>query len=219
MYKAVIFDLDGTLLNTLTDLASSVNFALRKFSFPERTTEEVRSFIGNGVIKLMQRAAPDSIDKDTFDACFEAFRTNYLNHMTDTTAPFEGIPRLLESLKANGIKTAVVSNKLHSGVVGLCNDFFGDTLTCAFGVENESERKPSPANVFKAFKKLGITASDAIYVGDSEVDVQTAQNSGLDCIGVTWGFRDKSELEESGAKYIVQKPEEILEIVRGKADS
>lgn len=213
MYKAVIFDLDGTLLNTLDDLASSVNFALKEFSFPERTTDEVRRFIGNGVIKLMQRATPNGIDKKTFDACFEKFRAHYLAHMTDTTAPFDGIPELLEKLKENSVSTAVVSNKIHSGVVGLCKDFFGGSLTCAFGVENESERKPSPANVFKAFKELGITASEAIYVGDSEVDVQTAKNSGLDCIGVTWGFRERSELEESGAKFIVEKPEEILKIV------
>ncbi|MGN1419693.1 MAG: HAD family hydrolase [Acutalibacteraceae bacterium] len=213
MVKAVIFDLDGTLLNTLDDLAASVNFALRSFGFPERTTEEVRRFIGNGVIKLMQRATPDTIDEATFNACFEAFRTYYLEHMTDHTAPYDGIMQLLDELKKKNIKTAVVSNKLHSGVVGLCKDFFKDSLTCAFGVENESERKPSPANVYKAFKKLGISANEAIYVGDSEVDVATAKNSDLDCIGVTWGFRDRKELVESGAKFIVNKPLEILDIV------
>ncbi|MGN0468118.1 MAG: HAD family hydrolase [Acutalibacteraceae bacterium] len=213
MYKAVIFDLDGTLLNTLDDLAASVNYALKSFGFPERTIEEVRRFIGNGVVKLMQRATPDGIDEAKFNECFEAFRTYYLEHMTDNTAPYNGIMQLLDELKKRNIKTAVVSNKLHSGVVGLCKDFFGNSLTCAFGVENESERKPSPANVFKAFKKLGISASEAIYVGDSEVDVHTAKNSGLDCIGVTWGFRDRKELEENGAKFIVNKPMEILDIV------
>lgn len=214
MYKAIIFDLDGTLLNTLDDLAASVNFALMECGYPQRTTEEVRRFIGNGVIKLMTRATPDDISKDEFETCFQAFRSHYLEHMTDTTRPYDGITELLEKLEEKGIKTAVVSNKLHSGVVGLCDDFFGGRLTCAFGVEKEEERKPSPLNVFKAFKELNVEAEEAIYVGDSEVDVQTAINSGLDCIGVTWGFRDRDELLESGARFIVDKPEEILMIVK-----
>lgn len=213
MYKAIIFDLDGTLLNTLDDLAASVNFALKACGYPQRTTEEVRRFIGNGVIKLMTRATPDGIGEEDFEKCFQTFRSHYLEHMTDTTRPYDGIMELLEKLEEKGIKTAVVSNKLHSGVVGLCNDFFGGRLTCAFGVEKEEERKPSPLNVFKAFKELEVSAEEAIYVGDSEVDVQTAINSGLPCIGVTWGFRDKEELLESGAKYIVDEPMEILKLL------
>lgn len=213
MYKAVIFDLDGTLLNTLDDLAASVNFALRKFGFPERTTDEVRRFVGNGVIKLMQRATPGDIDNETQEKCFLAFRDYYLEHMQDSTRPYDGVMQILETLKESGIKTAVVSNKLHSGVVGLCKEFFGNKLTCAFGVEIEEERKPSPANVFKAFKQLGVMPNEAIYVGDSEVDVQTATNAGLDCIGVTWGFRDKTELVKAGAKFIIDKPSEIEKLV------
>ncbi len=213
MYKAVIFDLDGTLLDTLTDLASSVNFALRQCGYPERTVDEVRRFIGNGVVKLMHRATPDGIDEEAFEKCFNTFRSHYLENMKATTKPFDGINELLEELEIRKIKTAVVSNKLHSGVVGLCDDFFGGKLTCAFGVENENERKPSPANVFKAFKELELEAKDCIYVGDSEVDVQTATNSGLPCIGVTWGFRDEEELRRSGAKFIVNEPREILAIV------
>lgn len=213
MYKAVIFDLDGTLLNTLDDLALAVNYALKECGYPLRTKEEVRRFIGNGVIKLMQRATPDGISKEDFDKCFEHFRTYYLDHMTDNTKPYSGITELLQSLKNHSIKSAVVSNKLHAGVVGLCKDYFADGLTCAFGVETESERKPSPANVYKAFKELGVTKNEAIYVGDSEVDVMTAKNSGLDCIGVTWGFRDEHELISSGAKYIANTPSEILDII------
>ncbi len=214
MYKAIIFDLDGTLLNTLDDLAASVNFALKQCNYPKRTTEEVRRFIGNGVIKLIARAAPDKISEDEFKKCFEIFRSHYLKHMTDTTRPYDGIIELLEKLEKKGIKTAVVSNKLHSGVVGLCDDFFQGKLSCAFGVENESERKPSPANVFKAINALRVNKDEVIFVGDSEVDVQTAKNSGLPCIGVTWGFRDCGQLVKSGAKYIVNKPEEILAIVK-----
>lgn len=214
MYKAVIFDLDGTLLNTLDDLAASVNFALKTCGYPERTIEEVRAFIGNGVIKLMQRATPDGISQEDFDRCFGSFRTHYLKHMFDTTKPYDGILPLLDTLKAAGIKTAVVSNKLHSGVVGLCKDFFGDRLTCAFGVLDESERKPAPANVFKAIKEMQVEAADCVYVGDSEVDVQTANNAGLDCIAVTWGYRDPDVLKMNSPKYMIEKPEEILPIVR-----
>lgn len=214
MYKAVIFDLDGTLLNTLDDLAASVNFALKTCGYPERTMAEVRAFIGNGVIKLMQRATPDGIGQADFDRCFESFRSHYLEHMFDTTKPYDGILPLLDTLKAAGIKTAVVSNKLHSGVVGLCKDFFGDRLTCAFGVLDESERKPAPANVFKAIKEMQVEAADCVYVGDSEVDVQTANNAGLDCIAVTWGYRDPDVLKMNSPKYMIEKPEDILPIVR-----
>lgn len=209
MYKAVIFDLDGTLLNTLDDLAASVNYALDKFGFPKRTVDKIRSFVGNGVIKLMQRATPDDIDEITFEKCFGCFREHYLEHMQDNTRPYDGVTAMLERLKAQGIKTAVVSNKLHSGVVKLCEEFFGDNISCAFGVEIEEERKPSPLNVFKALTKLNVTKSEAVYVGDSEVDVQTATNAGLECIGVTWGFRDREELIQAGAKYIIDIPSEL----------
>lgn len=214
MYKSVIFDLDGTLLNTLGDLAASVNHALKSCGYPERTIAEVRAFIGNGVVKLMQRATPDGIGQQDFDRCFEAFRTHYLDHMFDTTMPYDGILPLLDALRADGIQTAVVSNKLHSGVVGLCKDFFGDRLTCAFGVLDESERKPSPANVFKAMKQMNVNAADCVYVGDSEVDVQTANNAGLDCIAVTWGYRNLDVLKKNNPKYIIDSPEEILPIVK-----
>lgn len=213
MYKAVIFDLDGTLLDTLLDLKNSVNYALREFGYPERTTDEVRRFIGNGVIKLMKRAAPKGIDEDAFEKCFNCFRTHYLEHMYDNTKPYEGVEEMLSLLRGKGVKTAVVSNKLHSGVVGLCEDFFKGQLTSAYGVSTEDERKPKPKNVFKALSDLGVTADEAVYVGDSEVDVETAKNAGLKCIGVTWGFRSEKELLEAGAEYIAHSAEETAEIV------
>lgn len=212
-YKAIIFDLDGTLLNTLDDLAGSVNFALESCGYPKRSVDEVRKFIGNGVIILMQRATPDGVTDVEQEKCFRIFRNHYLEHMKDNTAPFDGITELLDKLKEQGILTAVVSNKLHSGVVGLCDEFFGKKLSCAFGVENESERKPSPANVFKALEKLNVKAEEALYVGDSEVDVQTADNAGLDCLGVTWGYRDREELLEAGAEFIADNPMEILNVI------
>ena len=211
--RAIIFALDGTLLDTLDDLASAVNFALRTCGYPERTRDEVRAFVGNGVIRLMQRAAPQGISDEAWQTCFEAFRTDYLAHMTDKTAPYPGIPALLKALKDRGVKTAVVSNKLHAGVVGLCRSFFGDDLTDAFGVSDECERKPAPVNVFRALRALGVKKEDALFVGDSEVDVQTAHNAGLPCVGVTWGFRDRAELERAGVIAVIDRPAELLELI------
>lgn len=218
MYKYAIFDLDGTLLNTLGDLHSAVNFALREYGFPERTVEEVRRFIGNGVVKLMERSTPDGTDKETDEKCLEKFRKYYLEHMKDTTAPYEGVLEMLKQLKEKGIKTAVVSNKLHTAVVGLCEDYFEGLIDVAIGVSVESERKPSPANVFRALSEFGIAEANihndikayTIYIGDSEVDVQTAKNAALPCIGVTWGFRDEQELRKAGAEYIADNTAEVL---------
>ena len=209
MIKAVIFDLDGTLLNTLGDLAAAVNFALKTCGYPERTTDEVRRFIGNGVVKLMRRAAPKDLDEAAWQDCFAQFRAYYLAHLTDRTVPYDGILPLLESLQAQGIKTAVVSNKLHDGVVNLCASFFESRIDAAFGVREESERKPAPVNALRAMDALGVSPQETLYVGDSEVDVQTASNAALRCVGVTWGYRDRAELEAAGAWKIIDRPEEL----------
>ena len=213
MYKLVIFDLDGTLLDTLEDLWGSVNFALNEFGFPLRTMDEVRSFIGNGVVKLMQRSTPEGTDEKTDKECLDCFRQHYLSHMRDNTAPYEGVIELIEKLRGHGIKTAVVSNKLHSAVVGLCDEYFPKIIDEAIGVSVESERKPSPINVHKAMEKLKSDADECIYVGDSEVDVQTAKNAGVKCIGVTWGFRDEKCLENAGADYICSTADEVYKRV------
>ena len=213
MYTTVIFDLDGTLLDTLADLHASVNFALRELSFPERTLGEIRRFIGNGVVKLIERSVPAGTDKETEKNCLDIFRAHYLSHMADNTAPYEGITELLCRLKQEGIKTAVVSNKLHTAVVGLCDDYFPSLIDCALGVSDESERKPAPTNVYKALDALCCNKDNTIYVGDSEVDVQTAKNAGLKCIGVTWGFRDKDELINAGADHIADTAEELLKLI------
>ena len=212
MKRAVIFDLDGTLLNTLGDLASSVNFALLSCGYPERSIDEVRTFIGNGVIMLMHRSVPKGTNAEDEKKCFEKFRAHYLEHMEDTTAPYEGVNGLIRALGEKGIGTAVVSNKLDAAVKGLCKKHF-PLLTCAFGVTQESERKPSAANVNKALSLLGVKREEALYVGDSEVDVQTAQNAGLDMVGVTWGYRSRELLLSSGAKVLVDRPEEILDLI------
>lgn len=200
IYKAVIFDLDGTLLDTLGDLHAAVNHALRAFGFPERSLEEVRRFIGNGVVKLMQRSTPENTDEETDRKCLEAFREYYLVHMRDMTVPYEGVIHLIENLREKGIRTAVVSNKLHQAVAELCEDYFPGLIDHAIGVSDEKERKPSPVNVFRAMEKMGVRADECIYVGDSEVDIQTSHNAGVKCIGVTWGFRDREELIEAGVE-------------------
>lgn len=209
MYKAVIFDLDGTLLDTLRDLYNSVNHALRTFGFPERTIDEVRRFIGNGVKKLMERSTPEGTDEETNAKCLDCFRAHYLEHMADNTAPYDGVNELIAKLREKGVRTAVVSNKLHSAVVDLCKDYF-EGIEEAIGVSVEAERKPNPVNVLKVLDALGITADECIYIGDSEVDVQTAHNAGVKCIGVTWGFRDEAELKENGADFIAHTAEEVL---------
>ena len=213
MIQAVIFDLDGTLLDTLDDLAAAVNFALQSCGYPPRTTDEVRAFIGNGVVKLMQRAAPQGISQADWNTCFEAFRAHYLAHMTDQTAPYDGVLPLLEMLQARGVKTAVVSNKLHAGVVGLCTRFFGNMIDCAFGVETEDERKPAPITTLRAMQSLGVRPEETLYAGDSEVDVQTAKKAGLRCVGVTWGFRSRKELETAGAWKIIDQPRDLLRLL------
>ena len=213
MYKCVIFDLDGTLLDTLDDLWGSVNFALNEFGFPLRTKQEVCSFIGNGVVKLMERSTPDGTDEKTNAACLDCFRNHYLSHMRDNTAAFQGVIELLKKLKAENVKTAVVSNKLHSAVVGLCDEYFHGLIDVAIGVSEESERKPGPVNVYKAMEKLGVGQNEAVYVGDSNIDVQTAKNAHLPCIGVTWGFRDRECLVNEGADFICDTAQEVYEIV------
>ena len=190
-----------------------MNHALRAFGFPERSLEEVRRFIGNGVVKLMQRATPEGTDKETDAKCLEVFRSYYLIHMQDMTAPYEGVIPLLERLREKGIRTAVVSNKLHEAVYELCNDYFPGLIQEAIGVSDENERKPSPVNVYKALDKMQVTAAECIYIGDSEVDVQTSHNAGVKCIGVTWGFRDREELSAAGAEIISDSCDEILEFI------
>ena len=213
MYSLAIFDLDGTLLDTLGDLHASVNFALRKFSFPERTIDEVRGFIGNGVVKLMERSTPDGIDNLTQKACLDVFRKHYLEHMSDTTAPYANVTDLLSALRNKGIKIAVVSNKLHPAVEDLCESYFPGLIDKAVGVSVEAERKPSPINVIKTAEYFDVKLEDCIYIGDSEVDVQTSHNASLQCIGITWGFRDEACLVANGCDFIADTADEVYNLI------
>ncbi len=211
-YDTFIFDLDGTLLDTLDDLASSTNYALRSHGLPEHTRDDVRRFVGNGVRMLMRRAVPQGEENPLFEAAFETFRRHYLQHSLDTTRPYDGIPEVLKALQRRGCRLAVVSNKLHTATEELCRHFFSDTITVAIG-ENEAagiRKKPAPDTVFEALRKLGASPAGAVYVGDSEVDLQTASNAGLPCISVLWGFRDRKFLTANGATTFVDTPQELL---------
>lgn len=212
-YKAIIFDLDGTLTDTLVDLAASANHALASMGMPQRSIEEVRQFVGNGVRKLIERAVPTGTSEADFERCFANFRQYYLVHCQDNTCLYPGVASMLQELKGKGLKLAIVSNKLQSGVDELYRAYFQDLVDVAIGEREGIVRKPAPDMVEIALSELGVTKEEAVYVGDSEVDVLTAQNSGLPCISVLWGFRDRDILLAHGATCLVERPEEICGIV------
>lgn len=213
-YNYIIFDLDGTLLNTLDDLRDSTNYALRRFGFPERTTDEVRRFVGNGVARLIHLAVPEGTDEKTEADCLAVFKAHYKDNMTNKTAPYPGIIELLKKLRERGVKIAVVSNKFEPAVIGLCEDYFKSLIDAAVGQTEDRQKKPAPDGVLYAMKLLGANPAETVYSGDSEVDVVTARNSGLPCIGVSWGFRDRKVLVDGGASYIADSAEDILNIMK-----
>lgn len=214
MYSTYIFDLDGTLLNTLDDLAASVNYALRQYGMPEHPVDAVRRFVGNGVRLLMQRAVPEGADNPMFEEIFATFRQYYMAHSLDTTKPYENIPQVLASLRARGCRVAVVSNKMMAATQELCRYFFSDTVEVAIGEDEASgiRKKPAPDTVEVALQSLGVGKEGAVYVGDSDVDIMTARHAGLPCISVLWGFRDKTFLQEHGATTFITRPGELLEL-------
>ncbi len=211
-YNTYIFDLDGTILDTLLDLANAVNFAMRSKGFPERTVDEVRSFIGNGIKVLIKRAVPRGTSEDDYAETLEIFTKNYLEHIADYTKPYDGIMDVINELKEKGCKTAVVSNKAHFAAQAVVKDFFGDIFDAVVGKMDEFPSKPEPDSLLYIIKTLGAEKEKCIYIGDSDVDVLTAHNAGLECIGVTWGNRDEDVLLQSGAEYIAHKPEDIIRI-------
>ena len=214
MYSAVIFDLDGTLLDTLDDLWAAVNTALKKFSLPLRTREEVRGFVGNGIVKLMERAVGQA-EKEVLEGALAEFKRYYGEHCEDETKPYEGIIELLTALKAKGIRTAVVSNKADFAVKKLAEGYFEGLLEYAVGENEEAgiRKKPAPDSLLAVMQSMGAGTSSTVYIGDSEVDIQTAKNAGVDCISVTWGFKDKQFLQDNGATVLVDAPEEILSLM------
>lgn len=209
-YSTYIFDLDGTLLSTLDDLAASVNHALRCHGMSERTMDEIRWFVGNGVRLLVERAVPGGAENPEFDSVFAEFRKHYMEHSLDHTEPYPGIMEMLSALKQKGKHVAVVSNKFYAATQELCRHFFGSYVDVAIGERENIRKKPAPDTVFEALRLLGVDGTDAVYIGDSDVDVATARNSGLSCVSVLWGFRDKEFLKEHGATEFVAEPSELV---------
>lgn len=213
--QLVIFDLDGTLLDTLDDLADAVNWALEQEQLPRRTREEVRAFVGNGIRNLIERAVPAGTEAAQTDRVFAGFKARYAGHCADKTRPYPGILELLARLRAEGIRTAVVSNKADFAVQTLCRDYFPGLVDCAVGERAGIPKKPAPDSVQEVLRALEIPREQAVYVGDSEVDVVTARNAGMDGILVLWGFRDRQTLERAGAKTFAATAEELCAALIG----
>ena len=214
-YKAIIWDLDGTLLDTLQDLAGAVNHSLETYGLPVRTKEEVRAIVGRGIRHLVENAVPTGTDPATTDAVFGEFCTYYAAHSADSTAPYAGIPAMLEKLSRAGVKMAIVSNKADFAVQDLVRKYLGEEITLAVGAREDIPKKPAPDMVEYALARLGVTKAEAAYVGDSEVDVLTARNTGMDCLAVDWGFRSRETLREAGAERIFSTPQELMEAILG----
>lgn len=210
-FETFVFDLDGTLLDTLTDLANSCNRALREFGMPERTVEEVRQFLGNGVRRLMGNAVPQGETNPVFEDVLKAFRDDYFAHQFDTTRPYPGIVELLGELRQREIRVAVVSNKFNAATCALCRQFFASLVDVAIGEREGIRKKPAPDTVYEALRQLGAKRETAVYVGDSDVDIQTAKNAGIPCINVLWGFRNRDFLIAHGATTLVETPMELLD--------
>lgn len=210
-FDTYIFDLDGTLIDSLDDLADSTNHALRTNRMPEHSRDDIRRFVGNGVRKLIERAVPDGLDNPLYDKVFDDFRSHYLLHAYDKTRPYPGVPDMLATLKARGKKLAVVSNKLQAGVEAICRRFFSDTVSVAIGEREGIRRKPAPDTVLEAMRILDADAETTVYVGDSDVDIATARNCNLACISVLWGFRDRQFLIDHGATTLISDTSELLE--------
>ncbi|MBO5256374.1 MAG: HAD family hydrolase [Clostridia bacterium] len=213
-YKAAIFDLDGTLLDTLDDLWDAVNHTMDVYGFPRRTRNEVRAFVGNGVERLIALSVPDGLENPKFPEAVTSYRAYYAANSEHKTAPYDGVIDLIRTLIADGIAVSVVSNKPHGSTVTLCAKYFPEiSVVCG---EREAEgirRKPYPDTVFKAVQDLGLDVNDCVYIGDSEVDIKTARNAGMDCISVLWGFRDEDELREAGGTVFVRTADELYDAI------
>ncbi len=212
----VIFDLDGTLLNTLEDLADSTNYAMRASGLKERSINEVRNFVGNGVDVLIERAVEGAISKEQELECLDVFKQHYSKNMDNKTKPYDGIMDVIKELLKRGYHIAIVSNKFDAAVKGLNVDYFEGLFPVAIGASDTVAKKPAPDSVIKALQELHSDKERAVYVGDSDVDIMTARNSGLPCISVTWGFRDEELQRSMGTDYIIHKPEELLDVLDGR---
>ena len=214
MIDTVIFDLDGTLLNTLDDLTDSVNFALRQMGCPERTKEEVRMAVGNSVDYLIEKVLPAQHTEQDHERCKAIYEEHYRGNMQNKTAPYEGIDRMLKAVSEAGLNMAVVSNKSDEFTKALVAELFGAYIKTAVGQVYTRARKPAPDGVFHALDLLHANKANAVYVGDSEVDALTAKNAGLPCIGCLWGFRDRETLTKAGVTVMIETPAELLTAIQ-----
>ena len=212
-YTLLVFDMDGTILDTLEDLKIAMNHALRLHNMPERTLDEIRSFVGNGIRRLIELAVVDGTSIQKIDEVHKDFMAYYEDHCADFTKPYDGINDTIAELKKRGYKTAVVSNKVNEAVLDLCDEYFPGLFDLAIGETPNVARKPAPDMVYLALNHFGVSKEQAVYIGDSDVDVATAKNSGLDMIAVDWGFRSRECLMEQGATTIISRPEEIIKYV------
>lgn len=212
-YRCILFDLDGTLLNTIEDLTDSVNYVMRRYHFPVKTVAQVTDYVGNGIRKLMERCVPEGAACPLFEEVFQAFREYYTEHCQIKTRPYDGIITLLNHLKDEGYKMAIVSNKNQQAVEELCAFFFRDYISVAIGQSDAVLPKPAPDTVFEAMKRLGCSVQETLYVGDSDVDSATAGNAGLDCVLVSWGFRRRELLESLQPLRVIDAPGQLLEVL------
>lgn len=212
-YKLAIFDLDGTLLDTLEDLKDSVNFALTKSGFPPRNLDEIRSFIGSGARHLCTCALPNDASDETITKVMSDFQEHYKENGENATRPYDGICEMLSAFKKAGVKTAVLSNKPNHAVIPLCEHYFPALIDFAAGEIAGIPRKPAPDGVLRILEHFGVKKSEAVFIGDADTDVITAKNAGLDAIAVTWGFRDVECLKKAGATVFANSTEELTRII------
>lgn len=213
-YKNVIFDLDGTLLNTIDDLTDSVNYVMKQFGFNQYTTDTIEGFLGNGIHRLMESAVPEGVENDRFQEAFDMFKDYYTRNCLIKTAPYDGIIQLLSDLKEMGCSLAIVSNKNEQAVLRLFKIFFDKYADMAVGQTENSKKKPNPESLFYVMDKLGASKKDTLYVGDSEVDKETADNAGVDCALVSWGFRKRDFLLELKPEYMADSPYQLGELLK-----
>ena len=211
--NTVIFDMDGTVLDTLDDLTASVNYVLDRFGLPERSKEEYRQFFGSGIRHAIRCAAPPHVSDEAVDGMLPVFREHYNQHCLDRTRPYSGIPELMRALKEQGYRMAIVSNKIDSAVKELNDRFFSDYVSVAIGEKPGIRRKPAADTVLAALAELGSAKEEAVCIGDSEVDLQTAENAGIPCIAVLWGFRDRDFLAGNGAEVFAETPDDVLTVL------
>ena len=214
-YRLAIFDLDGTILNTIDDIADSCNFILKKNNFPVHTVNEIKYFVGNGIPKLIERALPQNTPSDTKQGILDQFIEYYGSHSTVKTCAYNGITELLENLKSNGIRIAVNTNKHEQTSIDLCNKFFPGLIDIVCGGRPDVHHKPDPTGVEKILAAEKVEKSKAVFIGDSDVDIATAKNAGIDSITVDWGFRGKDFLIAHGAKNVAMTPSELLKMILG----